>query len=98
MHVRETHKNGSTIELRGLFGVAKALDQWRARQDEAPEVEEEEARPKVVGASTAILSGSPRRSEISDDRVPIINAQAPFKFGFQPNQETLEADPQDETR
>ena len=86
MRVREWHKNGSSIELKGLFGVRKSLEEWRAFQDakDTP-VEPEDSRPKVVGTSSNILSGSNRRYETSDDWVPIVNAKTEIKFGFQPN-------------
>lgn len=89
MRVREVHQNGSSIELKGLFGVRKTLDEWRARQDSTPERKDEDAeRPKVVGASAAILSGTSRSREISNGKIPVVNAEAPFQFGFQPNPET----------
>jgi len=86
MRVREVHQNGSVIELRGLFRVNKALKEWRDRQEEVPKKEDpEDSRPKVTGVSAQVHGSGQRDYQISKGRIPEINAETPFKFGFQPN-------------
>lgn len=56
MRVQEQHRNGAKIEVRGTARkVARALEEWRARQDPP---EEEDPGPKVFGASTSLPGSS----------------------------------------
>lgn len=41
MKIKETHKNGSQIEISGVFGVHQVIQDWRDRQDKDQEPADE---------------------------------------------------------